>query len=137
MLCKRTEYQCDHGHLTPEQVAKQAVPSTWNYCQCQAFRLDINGRTVYMLNDSLTPDNVTKYQEYAIVVPIETEEISEGVERITGVQIDSLTVNFYGATEKRIADALMRYGNSAHDEPRGRVVFTLGHPDKHKCLYCE
>jgi hypothetical protein len=136
MFCGRELYQAAPGCLMVEQLVREAVPIIWNYCQCQAFRLNINGRIVYMLNDSLTPDNINKYQEYAIVVPT-AEVVEDGVTRVSGVQIDSLTVNFYGATQSVIAEALNHYGDPAHDEARGRVVFSLEAPGKHKCLYCE
>lgn len=132
-----TEYQQHPEILTPEQFAEQGTARQWNFTQCQAFLLNINGREVYFLNVSLTPDNVNHYQEYAVVVPTQKRERYPGYDfawLVEGQLIDSLTVNASPIT----ADWLMTvYGNPENDVVLDKVMFVIvTDPEKHICDCC-
>lgn len=135
-----TEYKQYPETLTPEKFAELGNGCAWNFTQCQAFLLNINGREVYFLNNSLTPDNETNYQEYAVVVPTKKRERYAGYDfalLVQGQYIDSLTVN---GCQALTADWLKAvYGDPENDDPVCEASFVIvvkDQDDRHLCDYC-
>lgn len=132
MVHKRRVWQVSDWNLSIEALAAIARESGWNYCLCQAFHLQINGREIYLLNDSFTPDAVHFFQEYGAVVVTEREELEDGRWRCRGIQIESLTVN--GHTP--LVELLSTLGDPAHDCGTSQFTFILERGDVHICTEC-
>jgi hypothetical protein len=136
MLHKSRTWQVSDWNLTLEQMAEIARESDWNFCLCQAFHLVIDGREIYLLNDSNHADPLHYFQEYAPVVVTSKRETAPGQWLCAGVQIESLTVNMKGG--KSISELLARLGNPANDCNSLAILFEfhLDRGDKHICLHC-
>ena len=136
MLHKKRTWQVTDWNLTTEQMAEIAKESGWNFCLCQGFHLVINGREVYLLNDSNFPDPLHYYQEYAPVIVTEKKEITAGQWLCVGVQIESLTVNMEGGTP--LVKLLESLGDPANDCGSLAVPFEfrLDQGEKHTCENC-
>jgi hypothetical protein len=135
MLHKKRTWQVSDWNLTIEQMAEIAKESGWNFCLCQAFHLLIAGREIYLLNDSIHPDPLHYYQEYAPVIVTSKQETAPGRWRCAGFQIESLTVNMEGGTP--LSSLLESLGDPANDCGITAVTFTLEAGDRHSCGDCE
>jgi hypothetical protein len=135
-MLNRINFQLEPEILTPEQMAEKGCAFEWNYCLCQAFQLIVDKRPVYMLNVSGDATGCIFYLEYAIVVPLAVQSIEDGFELVTGLQIDSLTVNGDSMTPERLAEILRVYGDPSKDEYNFPVSFILGASGKHSCGHC-
>jgi hypothetical protein len=134
MLNKNRTWQVSDWNLTIEQMVEIAKESDWNFCLCQGFHLLINGREIYFLNDSIHPDPLHFYQEYAPVIVTSKQEIAPGKWRCEGFQIESLTVNMAGGTP--LAELLAHLGDQDNDCGTNKVAFNLEAGDQHICENC-
>lgn len=134
MFHKKRTWQISDWNLTVAQMVEIAKESDWNFCLCQGFHLVINNREIYFLNDSIHPDPLHFYQEYAPVVVTSKQEIAPGKWRCEGVQIESLTVNMAGGTP--LADLLTHLGDQINDCGSNKVTFNLDAGDQHLCENC-
>ena len=136
MLHKNRTWQVSDWNLTLEQMAEIAKESDWNFCLCQGFHLFINGREVYLLNDSNQPDPLHYFQEYAPVVITERKEIAPGQWLCVGVPIESLTVNMKGGAP--LVKLLESLGKPANDCGSLAVPFEfrLDSGESHTCEHC-
>ena len=132
MLNKRT-WQVSDWNTSLEQMQQIATDSGWNFCLCQAFHIIVDGREVYLLNDSNHADPIHYFQEYAAVIVLEKEELSEGRWRCMGIQIESLTVNM---KQSSLLDLLRSLGDPAKDCGTYGVEFILERGEKHHCGHC-
>ena len=133
MLHRDRIWQVSDWNLTVEQMEQIAKESGWNFCLCQAFHLVINGRDIYFLNDSIHPDPLHYFQEYApIVVTTRTETPTGWL--CTGYQIESLTVNAQSGTP--LLNLLLDLGNSEKDCGKNAVTFRLERGEQHTCANC-
>jgi hypothetical protein len=135
MLHKNRIWQVSDWNVTSEQMTEIAKESDWNFCLCQAFHLLIAGREIHFLNDSIHPDPLHYYQEYAPVIVTSKQETAPGRWRCSGFQIESLTVNMEGGTP--LSRLLERLGDPAHDYQGHAVSFTLEAGESHSCPDCE
>ena len=135
MLHPTRTWQVSDWNLPPENMAEIAKESGWNFCLCQAFHLVIDGREIYLLNDSITPDPIRNYQEYAAVVVTKKVECGPGYWVCQGHQVESLTVN---AGQTPVLDLLRHLGDPTLDmqDAFGDVAFALESGDRHLCDHC-
>jgi hypothetical protein len=134
MLHKKRIWQISDWNLTVAQMVEIAKESDWNFCLCQGFHLTVKDREVYLLNDSIHPDPLHHYQEYAPVVVTRKQEITPGKWRCEGFQIESLTVNMAGGTP--LADLIAHLGDQANDYGANKITFNLEAGDQHLCENC-
>lgn len=134
MFNKKRIWQISNWNITPEQMQSIALKSGWNFCLCQGFHIIVDHREVYLLNDSLHPDPIHYYQEYAAVIVQEKVETLPGSWVCKGIQIESLTVNM-GQTP--LLDLLRSLGDPAKDNGKQLVFFTVQMSDQHICKDCE
>jgi hypothetical protein len=127
-------WQISDWNITPEKMQSIALESGWNFCLCQGFHLIVDGREIYLLNDSLKPDSIHYYQEYAVVIVTEKVETFPGTWLCKGIQIESLTVNM---GQSPLLDLLQPLGNSERDCGKQPVSFTLQMGDQHICEDCQ
>ncbi len=127
-------WQISDWSITPEKMQSIALESGWNFCLCQGFHLVVDGREVYLLNDSLNPDPIHYYQEYAAVIVTNKVETIPGSWLCKGIQIESLTVNM---GRSPLLDLLQPLGNSERDCGKQPVSFRLQMGDQHICDDCQ
>lgn len=134
MFNKKRIWQISDWNITPEQMQTIALKSGWNFCLCQGFHIIVDNREVYLLNDSLNPDPIHYYQEYAAVIVQEKVETLPGSWICKGIQIESLTVNM---DQTPLLDLLRSLGDPAKDDGKQLVFFTVQMGDQHSCGDCQ
>lgn len=125
----RTNFRTDGKKYTPKELADlfEKMPGQ---CLCQAFILEVNGRVLYLLNDSISSTSETYHQEYAVV-----EKLTEqGLCQFIGKQLESVTITCSYRDRLKMFETLDK---SDYSHVYGQVQVTVEPGDSHKCGHCE
>ncbi len=118
---------------TPESIGKLAQKlKDQSQTHCTGFRIG----DILLLNDSITEDNIKRYQEFAVYWIKDTKRYQ--AKTFWGIQIESLTVN-----SPRPAGELAAYIQALADDPQGKAIWP-GSPEvrpiditpDHSCILC-
>lgn len=125
----RTNFRTDGKKYTPKELADlfEKMPGQ---CLCQAFILEVDGRVLYLLNDSGDPTAEIYHQEYAVV----ERRMEQGLHQFVGQQIESLTITVPYRDRLQMFETL---GNQDYDVDCGLVLVTVEQEDRHTCGHCE
>lgn len=122
-------FRTDGKKYTPKELA-DLFEKAPGQCLCQAFIMEVDGRILYLLNDSSDPTAEIFHQEYAVV----EKRMEQGLYQFIGQQIESLTITTSYQNRLEMFEAL---GNPDYDMECGIVLATVEPQGSHSCGHCE